>query len=245
MRGTFLGVPVCNPPALLGRMRTSPLDGLNLARVFPGDPAGSPTRQIAHLLESEVIRHGDFVVDLHSSGTHIAMPLLVGYWAGDQPGARRSREAAERFGLPVLWAHVSGGEGRSISECHKRGVPWLYTESPSGGWLHSDVAARYAGGVENVMRYLGILPGEAQPIVPEREIAGEGDIDESVTAPVPGFLVPRVELLEAVAEGDVLGTIEDVAGDVRAEVRAPFAGTVVLRRNTPVVDPGDLLFLVT
>src|SRR5262245_27749415 len=41
MRGTFLGVPVCNPPAFAAAARASPLDGQNLARVFPGSPAGT------------------------------------------------------------------------------------------------------------------------------------------------------------------------------------------------------------
>src|ERR1700751_4902338 len=40
-------VPSINLPAVLAGYRTSPLDGLNLNRSFPGDPLGSPTRQIA------------------------------------------------------------------------------------------------------------------------------------------------------------------------------------------------------
>ncbi len=245
MRGTFIGVPVCNPPAFGVAARTSPLDGQNLARVFPGSPNGTVSERIAHLLETAVSCHADFLIDLHSSGSRIAMPLLVGYYQGESEAARVSREAALRFGVPIVWGHDGGGEGRSLSEPHKRGVPWLYTESPSGGWLHADVAAIYALGVRNVMRYLGILPGEAPLASIERELSGEGDVDKSLAVPVSGFLSPRVDLLDEVQAGDLLGVIEDLAGDVLAEIRAPSAGTVVLRRNSPPVTSGEIAFLLT
>lgn len=245
MRGTFLGVPVCNPPAFAVAARTSPLDGQNLARVFPGSPHGTVSERIAHVLEASVSIHADFLIDLHSSGSRIAMPLLIGYSQGETEAARTSREAALRFGVPIIWGHEGGGEGRSLSESHKRGVPWLYTECPSGGWLHADVAAIYARGVLNVMRYLGILPGEAPHARIERELSGEGDVDKSLAAPVSGFLSPRVELLDEVAAGDLLGVIEDLAGEVIAEIRSPTAGTVILRRNSPPVLSGDIAFLLT
>jgi predicted deacylase len=245
LRGTFLGVPVCNPPAFAVAARTSPLDGQNLARVFPGKPDGTVSERIAHVIEMAVSSHADFIIDLHSSGSRIAMPLLVGYYHDDGAAGRRSSEAALRFGLPIVWGHRGGGEGRSLSEPHARGVPWLYTESPSGGWLHAAVAARYAHGVLNVMRYLGMLPGEAPPAPIERELFGEGDVDQSLPAPVSEFLFPRVELLDDVDAGEVLGAIEDLAGEPLAEIRAPVGGTVVLRRNSPVVTAGEIAFLLT
>ncbi|MEA2593695.1 MAG: uncharacterized protein QOF01_164 [Thermomicrobiales bacterium] len=245
MRGTFLGVPVCNPPAFAAASRTSPLDGLNLARVFPGSPDGTVSERIAHVLTTAVNHHADFVIDLHSSGSRLAMPLLIGYYHGDSEAARCSREAALRFGVPIVWGHDGGGEGRSLSDPHQRGIPWLYTECPSGGWLHADVAAVYAQGVQNVMRYLGILPGEAPIARIERELCGEGDVDRSLTSPVSGFLVPRVELLDAVEAGDLLGVVEDLSGEVLAEIRAPVAGTVVLRRNSAAVTSGEISFLLT
>ena len=47
MSGNVVSVPVCNPPAFAARNRESPLDGQNLARVFPGDSGGTMTERIA------------------------------------------------------------------------------------------------------------------------------------------------------------------------------------------------------
>src|SRR5207302_290981 len=39
--GTFAAVPVANPPAFEAGLRTNPDDRQDLARIFPGDPAGT------------------------------------------------------------------------------------------------------------------------------------------------------------------------------------------------------------
>lgn len=245
MAGTVLGVPVCNPPAFAAHTRESPIDALNLARIFPGRPDGSASEQIAHSLTTQVLDHADFLIDLHSSGSYMSMPLLVGYNLSDSEAGRRSQEAARCFAVPVIWGHDAVSPGRTLTGPHERGVPWLYTECPSGGWLHADVARVYAEGVRNVMRLLGMLPGEVRETPPPRELVGRGDVDRSITAPVAGFLVNRVELLHGVAAGDLLGTIHGLHGETVAEIRAPGAGTLVLRREAASAQPGDLLYLLT
>ena len=44
MAGTFVGLPVANVPAYHAVTREG-IDGLNMARVFPGNPAGSDTER--------------------------------------------------------------------------------------------------------------------------------------------------------------------------------------------------------
>jgi len=245
MHGSFIGVPVCNPPAFAAKSRTSPLDGLNLARVFPGDANGTISQRIAHVITTSILEHADFLIDLHSSGSYMAMAHLIGHFQGTNEQARISREAALRFGIPLVWGHEAVGIGRSLTPAHERGIPWLYTECPSGGWLHEDYAASYADGVRNVMRYLDILPGDAEPLSEYEAISGEGDTDKSLAAPVAGFLRPLAELKSRVRRGEVLAVVEDLAGVTLAEITAPSDGMVILRRETPSVVAGDLTYLLT
>jgi len=245
LSGAFIGAPVCNPPAFAAQTRTSPIDDMNLARVFPGRADGSLSERIAHVITTQITCFADFLIDLHSSGSFMSMPLLAGYYQAENAAGRASREAALHFGLPVIWGHDGASEGRSLSEPHSRGIPWLYTESPSGGWLHDDVAGQYANGVRNVMRLLGILPGQPERAPIEHDLAGEGNVDLSMTGPVDGFLSNRVELLEPVTEGDILGVIRDLAGVPIAEIHAPIAGRLMLRREAASVHAGDLLYLLS
>ena len=48
LRGKLVMVPICNMPAYEAATRSSPIDGLNLARVFPGDVNGTITQRIAY-----------------------------------------------------------------------------------------------------------------------------------------------------------------------------------------------------
>ena len=48
INGSVIAVPVVNPPAFGAAQRLSPLDGLNLARCFPGRADGKPTERLAY-----------------------------------------------------------------------------------------------------------------------------------------------------------------------------------------------------
>ena len=245
LRGTFIGVPVTNVPAFAAGTRSSPLDGLNLARVFPGSRTGTPTERIAYQVGNYLIGRCDLLIDLHSSGTHAAMPTLAGYYAHDSEVGQRSRAAAFAFGAPVVWGHPTVAPGRTVSEATGRGIPWLYTECPGGGWLHQDTAALYARGVTNVMRQLEILPGDPEREPPQYDLYGSGRIEDALAIRHGGFLLPAVRLLDRVRRGDLLGQVLGLAGEVHEELRANTDGVLIFLRTTPSVAPGDLAFMVT
>ncbi len=67
--GQLVICPVANPPAVYGgRLNISPLDGVNINRVFPGDKDGGPTDRMAAWLFEHLIDGADAYVDLHSGG---------------------------------------------------------------------------------------------------------------------------------------------------------------------------------
>lgn len=241
MHGSLIATPVANPPAFWNGTRVSPLDGGNLARVFPGDAAGGPTQAIAWCFGQRLLPLADFYLDLHSAGVKWLMPTLVGYHAGDLA----AEGAAEAFGAPVIWRHASMAPGRTVSAASARGVPSLYVEGRGAGRIHPDDLAVYREGILRLMRHLGILEGALAPRPPRLRLAGDGNIDEGVPARRRGFLTPRVELLQQVGAGELLGTLHDEWGRRIDEFHAPRAGVVVLIHACPLVEPGEPLFLIT
>ena len=73
---------------------------------------------------------------------------------------------------------------------------------------------------------------------------GSGNIDTGLTATQAGFLLKQVEILQPVAAGDLLGRLVTIAGEPLEEYRASSAGIVALTRELPVVQAGDVLFLL-
>lgn len=242
MRGDLITVPVANPPAFWAGTRRSPLDGLNLARIFPGAPDRGPSEAIAHTLARQVIALADFYLDLHSAGVAFLMPTMVGYNASDS----RGRAAAECFGAPVTWSHPTIAPGRTISFAHERGIPWLYTEARGAGRIHPDDLDVFRNGVTNLMRHLRVLSGEpASPNTIETRLHGDGDIEAGLLCQREGFFVPRVELLQTVTESQELGRTVNLHGETVETYRATSDGVIALVRQFPVVRPGDPMFVIT
>ena len=74
--GTVRAVAPAHPTAWGATTRESPVDGKNLARVFPGSSTGSATEVVAYELTEQVIMGADLLIDLHSAGTNFEMPFL-------------------------------------------------------------------------------------------------------------------------------------------------------------------------
>ena len=246
MSGTFVGVPQCNVPAFAAGTRTSPIDGLNLARIFPGDPEGTVTQRIAYKLGEHIIARADFLIDLHSSGTRTKIASLIGYYRHDGDLGRKSLGAASAFGMPVMWGHPDVGPGRTISYAHERGIPWLYTEAIGGGWLNQDNARIYARGVANVLKHLNVLEGTIERTKPTHHLIGDGNNDVSAqTAKEGGYFVSEVSILDRVKKGDLIGRVVGQAGELRDQIFSYQDGVVILLRATPTIAPGESVCVIT
>ncbi len=244
VHGRFLAVPVANPSAVQAARRTSPDDGQNLARVFPGRRDGTVTERLAFALSEAVIARADFLLDLHSGGIAYEFPPLVGYDGSETAWGGASREAAVAFGAPVLWAHPAIPPGRTISEAARRHIPWLYAEAPGGGRIAPKMLRFYVRGVLNLLAHLRILPGAVRSRPPRWHLVGEGDLERAILSPASGLFVPQVRVLDHVRPGQPLGSVRDPFGKAIATIEAPHEGYVVMLRALPPVAEGEPIALL-
>jgi predicted deacylase len=239
-------VPICNMPAYEAALRSSPIDGMNLARVFPGKANGTVTERIAHTLTEQLFRHADFLLDLHSGGVAYDIPTLIGYLHDDGELGQRSRAAAEAFGASVIWGHpMPVPAGRSLSAAMEFGLPWLYTEAPGGGFARPDDVACFRRGILNLMRHLGMLPGTPEVPASALHLVGDGNLDIVTLAPVGGYFRPTVAVLDRVQKGALVGHIVDLFGKTVATISAEADGVVIMVRRLHRVHVGEGLVQVT
>lgn len=246
LRGDLAIVSVSNPPAFEAGTRVSSIDGLNLARTFPGRADGTATERIAHAIGTRVIKGAGFLMDLHSAGQHYAMPLLAGSYVGESDLGRRCEAAALAFGAPTYWAHPEVAPGRSLSVAMDEGIPNLYAECGGGGRVRPHEHAAYRDGVRRVLAHLGMLPadGVSPPPAPSLRLRGTGDLDTWIEVTRAGILKERVALLDRVTRGQVLGEVVDERGEVLQTIEAPWDGVVVMARRTARVRPGDGSYMI-
>ena len=251
IRGTVLMVPVVNLPAYEEISRITPLDGKNLARAFPGSPEGSYTERLAYYLDQYILAKADFLLDLHSGAMEFSIPVLVGYYHNEEDElGRRSRAAAEAFGMETIWAHPQVGPGRTVSAAMQRGIPWLYTEASGGRRIKRAEQEQYRRGAYRLMHHLGMLLGpeawllEPAPAI-KRRLNGDGNFDASLLASIEGFFIPAVDLLQIVEEGDNVGSIYNIFGEELEKLGAPSFGIVVGLAEMPYVKKGGIICSIT
>jgi len=242
-------VPVAHEAAHRASLRSSPIDGANLARTFPGDASGEPTERLAAALRTEVILGSDVFVDLHSAGAAYAMPLLVGWGDDGCPACVRSAAAAEAFAAPVLWRHAGPlPPGRTLSAAHDAGIASIYAEASGGGTLTRPEADAYAAGIRRLMASLGMLPlasADAPDPRPPLRLVGEGDLDvPAMVAPFDGLCETLVGPLDRVAAGQIVAIVTDPVTGSRTEVASNGDGVVVLSRRGARVAAGDNLVVL-
>ena len=246
LRGALVMVPICNVPAYESVLRSSPIDGLNLARVFPGDPNGTITQRIAYWIAQKLIKPADFVIDLHSGGVTAEIPSLIGFTHSDDELGRRSRAGALAFGASVIWEHPPPmPPGRTLSAATDFGVPAVYTEAVGGGYAHPSDVSCFTTGVINVMKHLDMLDGHPQLRPVTHHLSGDGNMDSVISTPVAGYFRSDVALLDEVSAGQRLGAVRDPFGEIVAEITTENAGVVIMLRRIHRVHVGDNLAHVT
>ncbi len=237
LRGTLLMLPICNPWAYAAALRTTPesIDGLNLARVFPGDGEGSPTRRLAKALLDFAMRvKPALFLDLHSGGVRYRFLQVVGYrlGLGDQ---ERARAAARVFGLPNLW-ELKDHAGTFNSETARRDILSVGVEMTGiGGCLDEDVDAN-RNGILNLLRWLGML--RDRPVV---EVPGPFRRTTEIAAPAEGFVVLRRAVGQTVETGRPVAGIVSALGEPLAEATAPHVGHVWVTRHVRRISEGEMV----
>src|SRR5690606_12134325 len=158
--GRLIILPALNLPAVLAGRRTSPVDGLNLNRTFPGDPTGTLTQQITAYLSDVIYPMGDAMIDLHSGGSSLdILPSAIIEPAPDPAHRRRSIEAVMAFDAPLAVVIDNLGEPRTSTATSVRaGLTTVGTEMAGKGTVSLEALRICRRGVRNVLGHLGILP---------------------------------------------------------------------------------------
>ena len=245
IHGRLIVLPALNAPAVKVGRRTSPIDGLNLARAFPGDPDGTPTRQIAHYVANELLPRVDFVLDLHAGGSSLEIMTVALLRHHEDPDLDGRTEAAMRsFGAPLALAGAPGEQRTLIAAAAQQDKAAFAVELGCAGRVSPSALAIARTGLVGFLAHVGIMSGQTTPYNgPLRRIA---DNDAFVYAPTDGVFEPFQALGENVATGQPAGCIHDLSQPAKPPTRVTFGrgGLMFARRGPGMVTHGNCLAVV-
>lgn len=253
VKGSLTIVPSLNYPAVKAGRRTSPIDGGNLNRSFPGSPTGSVTEQIAHYVENVLIASSDFVIDLHSGGTstEFFMPTLVVRRSQDPDRFLQQMRYVKAFGAPLTYliSEATGNDTGVIGACKRQAVDHLTTELGGGGTVSIEGVRVGHDGVLRVLWEMGSLRAHprVKPEVPTRLMVRGGlHSDDFLHATEDGVFEPYIQLGDHVDRDTIAGVLHSYATPWRTptEIRFRNAGVVIAKARSGRIDRGDALFVV-
>ena len=241
-KGQVLCLPVMNPSAFWERTAyVSPVDNLNLNRVFPGKPKGSFSERLAHHLVEKAMRRADAFIDMHGGDLPEALvPFNIYYETGHADVDARSRSMAEVFGAPALIVQKSHGapvSGLAFATAATLGVPAIIAEDGGAGQYDSAIAKRMLGGVENVLRSLEVIDGPVRNFPPPRRFAKFSWIRSREA----GFFRADVKVGDEVAAGERIGSLVDFYGRAIEEVTTPDKGQILFMVISPAIGRSGLI----
>jgi predicted deacylase len=240
--GTLVVVPIVNTVAFEAEeVNANPIDNLNLNRVFPGDPNGTISHHLARKL-LELARKADYAVDLHGGDKSERLPpFTIWHKTGEPEIDEKAERIAHLFNTEFIWLMEDLAYGGTfLDQLAQMGRPAVISEAGKlGTYQESDIQV-HVKGLENVMRYLGLKEGE--PEVPPGLEQKQLTAFWTVVSGRGGIVYPYAEPGDRVTEGQVLGVIKNIHGEVLEELRCPADGWVRVHFPRRLVNTGSPIY---
>ncbi|MGH7072310.1 MAG: succinylglutamate desuccinylase/aspartoacylase family protein [Acetobacteraceae bacterium] len=211
LSGRIVFLMIANPLGFRGYNRLTPQDGANLNRIFPGHASGSVSEQLAHRLLTLSVATGDVMLDLHSGGDLTITPFYVIYRKGLGEASTRSATFSRAVGSRLQWgSDESWLDGAAFTHFTRAGKPALVVESGGGARVRDEDIANLHGSITGLCQAVEMLPGA--PLQAQNVRYGGNAVHLKATA--GGFWQPLVSPGDDVSQGQPLGRIVDIFGDV-------------------------------
>jgi uncharacterized protein len=252
LSGAIIATPIVHVAAYNAGFRESPVDGKNLARVFPGDPSGTTTDRLAHYFFNEVILKSEYTLGLHSGGFRYKFhPLVEYYHGGKREVEDKARSVSQAFAIgPFDIIERLSVPPRNITATYAasmNGIAGVEPEMWGEGRAIPEHVEQYADSVANSLLHLGMIneSNERAKRIASREKPKADHVEGNwVLAKSGGLFVSDVNIRETVEKDQLVGRILDDFGKLREEVRAPVSGFVGAMRTFSMIRPGDWGVLV-
>lgn len=223
--GTVIILPVVNRSGFETRGTSLvPEDGKNLNRVFPGDPEGSVSERLAHVVYETFLARADCCIDLHGGDDFESLEPFVCY-----VGATPCEAASQAMAACVNTRYAVRSDcrtGGAYNAASMHGVPSVLIERGGDGRVRWDEVQADKADVRNILRCMGILQG--RPTYYEKKTLTE----RVLIAPATGCWYPALEAGDFFRAGDALGEIRNYYGETLHTITAPEDGVLLYQTSS-------------
>jgi hypothetical protein len=166
LRGRVVVVLAADPTAIIGHSAyVSPSDGKNMNRVWPGDPDGTLTERIAHLITTEYVSDAAAVIDVHGGEWDEDIDcFIITHRSGDAELDQRTVDLAMALGFTYVEVTDADGPvlgaGTGSGEAVRGGRPGITLEAGGAGERRPEYIDSHVHALWNALRHLDIIEGD-------------------------------------------------------------------------------------
>ncbi len=228
LTGNIIGIPIVN---LQGFHRGSRYlsDRRDLNRFFPGDANGSLASRMAYSLFHEVIRHCDFLIDIHTGSLRRTnLPQI-------RADLRNNAVAELTRGFDKMAVmHNSARPGMLRYAALQQGIPAVTLEVGESLRIQKDKIESAVSSINHLLERQGMYSrlfiwGEPEPVYYS---------SAWIRTERSGILFSNKQLGEMVEKGELLGTVTDPITNESGEIISTLEGRIIGMAVNQFVMPG-------
>ncbi len=245
IEGQLILLPMANFPAAQAGMRTSPIDQVNMNRVFPGDPQGSTTQVMAHFIETVVLSGADYFIDIHSGGQSLEyLPLAMANIEGDDTHQQRLKGMLDS--LALTYTMLFGDDDQSwfsAAGAYRQGACAVTVELGGGGRVNNQYRVKFQSALLRFFSVVKLYSNDVEEIKQTTQYV-ESKANQQVFSYVNGLFEPLVALGDSVKTGQLLAYIHhpETPLSKATEIFSSSDGSVICQRAMAPTQRGDCLF---
>lgn len=229
-RGAVVAVPIVNVPGYLQAQRAFE-DGVDLNRTMPGKANGNESDVYAHRFLDRIVRHFDYLIDLHTASFGRVNSLYVRVDMNAPTPAKMARILT-----PQIIVHNPGTDGTLRSAATNLGIHAITVEVGNPQRLQPGLIRSTRLGIQEFLEHLEMLPDLSDP---DNSPIVECESSFWIYTDCGGILEVPVELTQHVEAGEVVGILRNVWGDIVRQYPAPRSGVVVGKSTNPAARAGS------
>jgi len=244
--GRIILIPCLNAPAVAKASRLSPIDNLNMNRIFPGNRLGSLSEKIADYVATEIVPRSDIILDIHSGGKTLDFtPLAAVHFLDDSGQQKKSEDIMIAFGAPnSLRMREMDDRGMLDTLVESSGKIFVTTELGGGGSSTRESLEIAHTGCLNVLKHSNVLEGEVT--LRSTRMLEMPQNQSFVIADREGMLEMCANIGGPVYKGSCIARIHDYrnSGVSAQEYNASRDGVLMARHFPGLIQAGDCLAVI-
>ncbi len=229
LNGTIIGVPVVNVPSFLRKKRRFP-DGKDLNHIMPGKPNGTASEVYAWRLVNKVIKHFDYLLDLHTASNGRINSYYI--------RADLNKKTVKKIAMlhePQIIVHNPPNDGTLRGIADELNIPAITLEVGNPNLFQRGMIKDSVAGIINVLSYLKFINTKVKKDIEDTVICKKSYWIYTDTG---GLLTVHPNITQIVKKGEKIASLSNVFGDVIKEYFAPEEGIVIGKSVNPVNQAG-------